>query len=324
MTIITDVSGLTKSRFHANIYAMTSHGEQAERQAFVQASIDATRSALLEPSMTVHIMSQMGFDSWMFHERLNRRLFAAEVQEDGVIRIPDTQIQQSGVPVVAIAPGETPTLSPDFARLSPTAKLQMHKQFEAWRATDPEQCTAAIEYFTRRLLETEPIAFPNVFTPSSEQRVLHATVFSPYATLAFKQDAFAVPQNPVKGILVQPVIGLLYEGPDTPPVSPAVMIHEQRHVDQHEGLRVFDTSVIADGDAYKLRIELEANHDGAAFVQAQLDGGLERAQLGEFDEQQLTVEALRARENRWVSDRFRPAPKLMAHLSTILQDDITY
>ncbi len=57
---------------------MSSHGEQIERQAFVQASIDATHETLTDENVKPHLVERLGEEDWAYHEQLTRRMFPAE------------------------------------------------------------------------------------------------------------------------------------------------------------------------------------------------------------------------------------------------------
>jgi len=198
---------------------MTSPGEQTERQAFVQASIDATQELLTDDNARPHLNRYFDESELTYHERLVGRMFAAEVV-DGAIRIPEARQATDDIPVVAVAPGETLVFSTDFARLSPIIRENMSPQLSAWGATLPHEAyTGLSEYLAKYALETEPARF---HSPPGAAAILSSAVRFPV-----KSEFLPLADDSVKWVTLRPALSLRYEGPGSPLPSRPTMMHEK-------------------------------------------------------------------------------------------------
>ncbi len=299
--------------------------ETRQRHKYIDRTIEQTRDFLRKNQSA--LTGRLGLTAFQEHERMTRRYFAPNVRH-GEIRIPNRQ-SSNGIPVVALRPGERPYLADDF--FIPTAVQRPAMRDElSLRGVDPGDLETVVNNTTVASLNSvrqAPRRFPGVFdtvTPRSPNNVMKATVYTP----GIRQEINLKPRSmrPVtteQVVLGRSALGLLYRGPQTPPLTEAAMLHEQTHLMLAELLPFRSILEPAQQSWEFFYEELQACHEGAQAVSVKLDTGVSIQQIAEADRYQLEVDRIRIGFNASVGvspDVFDPTIALMRALPTLAHD----
>jgi len=299
--------------------------ETRKRHRYVDQTIENTATFLRKNQDAV--INRIGVTAFQVHQRMTRRYFVPNMRH-GDIHIPNRQ-SSNGIPVVALCPGERPNVTDDFFIPTAVQRLTMHDQLTDLGVNpgDLETVTNAIAIASIDSLQRSPRRFPGVFdkvTPRSPNNVMKATVYTPGIRQEIDLRPHSMRQVAAEQIVLgRSVLGLLYRGPQAPPLTASAMFHEQFHLMRAES-QPLRPVLSREQQAHEFfREELRACHDGAQAVSIALDVGVPHDQISDADRYQLEVDRVRVGFNASIglsADVFDPSIALMRALPTLAHD----
>lgn len=279
--------------------------ETRERTAFIENSIGSSHNRFVDDP---HMQGRLGtFATYL--ARLTERMFIPNIR-GGEVRIP-RKYREEGVAVLARGANDPLLfLGSDFGILTTQQKQYATSTLEAWSQHDPERRIHNIEKVSRiKTAADKPLAGATLLRPNGHRG---ATTLSVTQNIVMRD----------RHLRLRPLVSFPYDGPNTLPVSPAVVAHHAMHVHQSE---VATLGTIITGEQrsrQNTRWELEADAIGAMAAHAMLDAGLRPGALTHEEEQQLVASRTRHMLNQQNPDKFDPRHEVLQR--TVRLDGIDF
>jgi hypothetical protein len=274
--------------------------ESRKRHRFIESSIGSVDEELRNNQ---HLLASLGERATGLME-VSSRLFVPNMRH-GEVGIPWLQRRRSGIPVLAIETGQEVRLDPrHFARFSPRQQAVATEIARAWLPClrNPDVLADKIaRHAFRGYLDTPlPQGIGVVrLGPTSLARAYYypgvAQIGSPEVIAAGFPG-----QVLVKG---WPTLELRYNA-DTTDADPPLMLHEYRHLVQHETEPLVAIATDEEKEMYTFGLELDAYNVGALGVRAMQAAGRPVHDIG----WQVERDRIRAEYNG--DGDFTPSPGL--------------
>lgn len=147
---------------------------------------------------------------------------------DGCLTIPEEYKGKDVLPVVALKPGETVMLSPDFRQLSPLQRSNALATIECWQPTQASAIEElhAMEVQVQQVFGSKPVKEGIEKTSLGFASSLQAGFEYEHGELAMPPAQVAADKNLEVRMLGRPILGLLYSDE---PLQPT-LFHELDHV----------------------------------------------------------------------------------------------
>ena len=285
-------------------------GERRARHQFIEKSLDVTAEVLTHPYMA-HFLGRAATGNAI---GTLRDLYIPNVRH-GEVKL-RRNLDNEAVPVITVLPGETAQVEKRIILPTPEQELNIDRYFKTRIQEDYERgafIRTALQLIkqgaTPLVIEPRPSALARVSGIGAYVRMSHPSLGS----------------NPARYFKGRRVMSLAYT-PDAPRMSPAVIIHELRHIDQAvmQPVDRFDTEdQIRDA---RYRQELEAYHtemyaetalysmgytpeDGETTTFTPIENG--------FKSVSVLIDTLRTDTNHSRSDKFYPNGTLRNKLDEI-------
>ncbi|HSX44604.1 MAG TPA: hypothetical protein VLF39_00615 [Candidatus Saccharimonadales bacterium] len=285
-------------------------GETHERHQYIDRTIDRAIESFREPD----INQRLGSLATKFTKRLSA-VVVANIS-NGQVLLPNEYKDDEVLPITAVYPGESFTVSDDFDRQTQTQQANTQRQFELWEPRSPY----SVDQVYNKLVAHEPDSPATVFTIPDLTEAYTGTLAS--VLDAEHRIRLAFLNGPDKGIALvkmKPMITFTIKH-DRKHSRPEDVAHELVHVEQIERKPVLLYHSQKSVDMQELRGELEAYHIGSILSVDRLQNKskeqlLDLTRAGDHGVVQVGVE--RARQEFGIDplDPYRPSPPLIKELN---------
>ncbi len=282
--------------------------ESDYRRSYTERALDKTRDVLAHANVNYDVngrgVNLLGI--------LNDAVIA-DIDDEGVVSIPDEVTETDAMAVVALEKSETLTVGRGFDTQSPLQRSNSLDTFNKWGMTD-EAAEELMAYFASNLALTNGVSSIRI-PPVADASTYSAGLAFNLQSVKETHGAPEAPSAPMGKILARALVIFQYDTSHSP--QPQLVAHELAHYADKTENPVKLLSSQRSIDMRTLRDELKAYNVGAQvakhIVRTTSLSEIEiKKQMG--NDQQLFVDYIRHVVNAGDSDQFRVTPELIARL----------